>query len=49
LGKTGCGKSHIASALGLVACEAGFRGKFYTLQELLAYLYSTLADELVML
>jgi DNA replication protein DnaC len=45
LGKTGCGKSHIASALGLVACEAGFRVKFYTLQELLAYLYSTLADE----
>jgi DNA replication protein DnaC len=45
LGKTGCGKSHIASALGLVACEAGFRVKFYTLQELLAYLYSTLADD----
>jgi len=44
-GKTGCGKSHIASALGLVACEAGFRSKFYMLQELLAYLYSTLADE----
>ncbi|MBF0453060.1 MAG: ATP-binding protein [Candidatus Magnetomorum sp.] len=45
LGKTGCGKTHIASALGLAACEAGFRVKFYMLQELLAYLYSTLADE----
>ena len=26
-------------------CETGFRAKFYMLQELLAYLYSTLADE----
>jgi DNA replication protein DnaC len=30
--------------LGFAACEAGFRVKFYMLQELLSYLYSTLAD-----
>jgi len=45
LGKACCGKTHIASALGITACEAGFRVRFYTLQELLTYLYSTLADE----
>jgi len=45
LGKTGCGKTHIATSLGVEACQAGFRVKFYMLQELLAYLYSTLADD----
>ena len=45
LGKTGSGKTHIATALGISACETGFRVRFYMLQELLAYLYSTLGDE----
>jgi len=45
LGKTGTGKTHIATALGIKACEAGFRVRFYKLQELLAMLYATLADD----
>jgi DNA replication protein DnaC len=38
LGKTGCGKTHISSALGFAACEAGFCVKFYMLQELLSFI-----------
>ena len=45
LGKTGTGKTHIATALGIKACEAGFRVQFYKLQQLLATLYATLADD----
>jgi DNA replication protein DnaC len=45
LGKTGTGKTHIATSLGIKACEAGFRVRFYKLQELLAMLYATLADD----
>jgi len=45
LGKTGVGKTHIATALGLTACKADFRVKFYKFQELLSYLYTTLADD----
>jgi DNA replication protein DnaC len=45
LGKTGTGKTHIATALGIKACEAGFRVQFYKLQELLSALYATLADD----
>lgn len=45
IGKTGTGKTHIATALGIKACEAGFRVQFYKLQELLAMLYATLADD----
>jgi DNA replication protein DnaC len=45
LGKTGTGKTHIATALGIQACEAGFRVQFHRLQDLLACLYATLADD----
>jgi DNA replication protein DnaC len=45
LGKTGTGKTHIATALGITACQAGFRVKFFKLQELMAQLYATLADD----
>jgi len=45
LGKTGTGKTHIATALAMTACEAGFRVQFYKLQQLLAILYATLADD----
>lgn len=44
-GKTGCGKTHIAVALGVTACAAGYRVRFFTLQKLLAHLYATLADD----
>jgi len=44
-GKSGCGKSHIATSLGIEACHAGFRVKFFKIQELLSFLYATLADE----
>ncbi len=43
-GKTGVGKSHIAAALGDLACRAGLKVRFYSLQEMLAGLYSSLAD-----
>ena len=33
-GKTGVGKSHIASALGDLACRAGLKVRFYSLQEI---------------
>jgi DNA replication protein DnaC len=45
LGKPGTGKTHIAAALGVKACEAGFKVGFHPLQELLAMLYKTLADD----
>ena len=45
LGKTGTGKTHIATSLGIKACEAGFRVQFYKLQEVLTMLYATLADD----
>ena len=45
LGKTGTGKTHIATALGAKACEAGYRVLFFKLQNLLSLLYATLADD----
>lgn len=44
-GKTGSGKTHIATALGIEACQAGFRVRFFKFQELLSSLYATLADD----
>jgi len=44
LGKSGSGKSHLANAFGIRACEAGYKVAFYTLQSLLKKLYATLAD-----
>ena len=45
LGKTGTGKTHIATALGITACKAGFNVQFHKLQNLLTRLYATLADD----
>lgn len=45
IAKTGAGKSHIAAALGIKACQAGFKVQFESFQGLLAKLYATLADE----
>ena len=45
LGKSGCGKSHLATAFGIRACEHGYKCEFYKLQTLLNTLYATLADD----
>lgn len=45
LGKIGTGKTHLAKAFGIRACEAGYKVEFYTLQSLLKKLYATLAGE----
>ncbi|MBF0234705.1 MAG: ATP-binding protein [Desulfamplus sp.] len=45
LGKSGTGKTHISSALGTKACQAGLKTQFITLQELLTRLYASLADD----
>jgi len=45
LGKTGAGKTHLATAFGIRACQTGFRVQFYKLQLLLIKLYATLADD----
>lgn len=44
LGKTGTGKTHLAASLGYLACQADFKVRFYSLQKLLATLYTSLAD-----
>lgn len=43
-GKTGTGKTHISASLGILACRAGFKVQFHSLQKLLATLYTSLAD-----
>lgn len=45
LGKTGTGKTHIATSLGVKACEAGYRVSFFKLQNILSLLYASLADD----
>ncbi|MFO7986161.1 MAG: IS21-like element helper ATPase IstB [Desulfatiglandaceae bacterium] len=45
IAKTGAGKSHIATALGIKACQTGFKVQFESFQGLLAKLYATLADD----
>jgi DNA replication protein DnaC len=45
LGKSGTGKTHLATALGIRACQKGCRVKFYSFQQLLDQLYSSLADD----
>jgi len=45
LGKTGTGKTHIATSLGIKACEAGYRVSFFKLQNILSLLYASLADD----
>ncbi len=45
LGKPGTGKTHIAHALGIRACENEYNVDCYKLQALLDKLYATLADD----
>jgi DNA replication protein DnaC len=45
LGKPGTGKSHIAVALGVRACQAGYRVRFFEAKVLFKALYATLADD----
>ena len=45
LGMTGVGKTHVATALGIDACKAGLRARFYKFQDLMNHLYATLADD----
>lgn len=44
LGKPGCGKSHLAIALGVRAVEAGYRGYFTTATDMVAAMTSAYAD-----
>lgn len=44
LGPPGVGKTHLAIALALKACEAGYRVHFLTLADLVAQLHAALAD-----
>lgn len=44
LGKPGCGKSHLAIALGIRAVEAGYRGYFTTATDMVAAMTSAYAD-----
>lgn len=45
LGKTGTGKTHLATAFGVRACEAGYKVQFYELQSLLNKLFASMADD----
>lgn len=44
LGKPGCGKSHLAIALGILAVEAGYRGYFTTATDMVAAMCTAYAD-----
>jgi DNA replication protein DnaC len=45
VGQPGTGKTHLAIALGMKACEIGYRVRFSTIQDLAASLRGALADE----
>lgn len=45
IGQPGTGKTHLAIALGMRACEAGYNVRFTTIQELAAELRAAMADE----
>ena len=45
LGKPGTGKSHLAIAFGIRACETGYRVRFFKAKALFKTLYATLADD----
>ncbi|MFQ5514486.1 MAG: IS21-like element helper ATPase IstB [Myxococcota bacterium] len=47
VGQPGTGKTHLAIALGMKACEAGYVVRFTTIQDLAAELRAALADETV--
>ena len=44
LGRPGCGKSHLATALGIRAVEAGYRGYFTTATDMVAAVTTAYAD-----
>lgn len=45
LGPSGVGKSHLATALGVRACESGYRVEYHRAPELLPILHIAMADE----
>lgn len=45
MGPSGVGKSHLATALGIRACEAGYRVEYHRASELFPILHTALADE----
>lgn len=47
VGQPGTGKTHLAIALGMKACEAGYHVRFTTIQDLAATLRAAMADETV--
>jgi DNA replication protein DnaC len=47
VGQPGTGKTHLAIALGMKACEAGCRVRFTTIQDLAAALRAAMADDTV--
>jgi DNA replication protein DnaC len=45
IGPSGVGKTHLAIALGVKACQAGYRVRFFRAYALLTRLYASLADD----
>ena len=45
IGPSGVGKTHLAIGLGVKACEAGYRVRFFRAYALLTRLYASLADD----
>jgi DNA replication protein DnaC len=45
IGPSGVGKSHLATALGVRACECGYRVEYHRAPELFPILHATLADD----
>jgi len=45
IGPSGVGKTHLAIALGVRACQAGYRVRFFRAYHLLTRLYASLADD----
>jgi DNA replication protein DnaC len=45
LGPSGVGKSHLATALGVLACESGYRVEYHRAPELFPILHAALADD----
>lgn len=45
IGPSGVGKTHLAISLGVKACEAGYRVRFFRAYTLLTRLYASLADD----
>lgn len=45
VGPSGVGKSHLATALGVRACESGYRVEYHRAPELLSILHTAMADD----